>query len=81
MVDCTKKDKERQIERQRQKGVEREARGGEKASGGGGGGERRGESEEGEDTKIKEGWGCVNLMIFIWEFLRFGLTQRKINSR
>ena len=22
-----------------------------------------------------EGWGCVSLMIFIWEFLRFGLTH------
>ena len=30
---------------------------------------------------LTEGWGCVNLMIFIWEFLRFGLTQRKHYSR
>ena len=28
------------------------------------------------DNFLREGWGCVNLMIFIWEFLRFGLTEK-----
>ena len=28
-----------------------------------------------DDNFLREGWGCVNLMIFIWEFLHFGLTE------
>ena len=31
-----------------------------------------------DDNFIMEGWGCVNLVIFIWEFLRFGLTQKAL---
>ena len=31
-----------------------------------------------EDNLLREGWGCVNLMIFIWEFLQFGLTEKAL---
>ena len=36
-----------------------------------------------DDNFLTKGWGCMNLMIFylIWEFLCFGLTQRKHYSR
>ena len=54
MVDCTEKDKETETDRETAT-----ERGGER-DGGGRGGER-----VGGDTKIKEVWGCVNLMISI----------------
>ena len=34
-----------------------------------------------DDSFLREGWRCVNLMIFtdlIWEFLRFGLTEKAL---
>ena len=31
-----------------------------------------------DDNFLREGWGCVNLMIFIWEFLHFGLTEKAL---
>ena len=31
-----------------------------------------------EDNFLREGWGCVNLMIFVWEFLCFGLTEKAL---
>ena len=31
-----------------------------------------------DDNFLREGWGCVNLMIFIWEFLCFGLTEKAL---
>ena len=31
-----------------------------------------------EDNFLREGWGCVNLMIFICEFLCFGLTEKAL---
>ena len=31
-----------------------------------------------DDNFLREGWGWVNLMIFIWEFLRFGLTEKAL---
>ena len=31
-----------------------------------------------DDNFLREGSGCVNLMIFIWEFLRFVLTEKAL---
>ena len=31
-----------------------------------------------DDNFLREGWWCVNLMIFIWEFLLFGLTEKAL---
>ena len=31
-----------------------------------------------DDNFLRDGWGCVNLMIFIWEFLRLGLTEKAL---
>ena len=31
-----------------------------------------------DDNILREGWGCVNLMIFIWEFLGFGLNEKAL---
>ena len=31
-----------------------------------------------EDNFLREGWGCVNPMIFIREFLCFGLTEKAL---
>ena len=31
-----------------------------------------------DDNFLREGWRCVNLMIFIWELLCFGLTEKAL---
>ena len=32
-----------------------------------------------DDIFLREGWGCVNIMIFIsFEFLRIGLTEKAL---
>ena len=31
-----------------------------------------------DNNFLREGWGCVNLMIFSWEFLHFGLTEKAL---
>ena len=31
-----------------------------------------------DDNFLREGWGCVNLMVFIWEFSRFGFTEKAL---